>query len=62
MNILTNIGASTYTIATPPKPVGYWILDPNPLSAHTMFSIFAKPTDKQIKNTEEAFGWKWKDA
>jgi hypothetical protein len=47
----------------PPKPVGYWIIDPPGSCAyHTLFSVYNKPTDQQIKNTEEAFGWKWKDA
>jgi len=27
-----------------------------------MFSMYQKPTDEQIKNTEELLGWKWKDA
>jgi hypothetical protein len=27
-----------------------------------MFSMYQKPTDDHIKNTEELLGWKWKDA
>lgn len=61
MNTVEDIPAY-YTIMQPPKPVGYWILDPSPTGPNTSFSMYAKPTDKQIKNTEEAFGWKWKDA
>lgn len=47
-------------IAPTPKPVGYWVLYAH---AHTktMFSMYAKPTDEQIKNTEELLGWTWKD-
>ncbi len=39
----------------PPQPVGYWDF------GGCYISIFIKPTEQQIKNTEEAFGWKWKD-
>jgi hypothetical protein len=40
------------------------VIDPSPDEGHgpsTMFHVFRKPTDEQIKNTEQAFGWKWKD-
>jgi hypothetical protein len=51
-----------YIFAAPqPVPVGYWILDPGG-AVHTQFAVFSKPTDEQIKNTEQMFGWKWKDA
>jgi len=50
-----------YTFFKPPEPVGYWVLDPQGL-VNTMFSMYSKPTDEQIKNTEELLGWKWKDA
>lgn len=45
----------------PPKPVGSWTLDPNPSHIMTKFVMYTKPTDEQIKNTEEMFGWKWQD-
>jgi len=50
-----------YTITQPPKPVGYWVLyeqAPQTIS----FAMHHKPTDEQIKNTEQLLGWKWKDA
>jgi hypothetical protein len=50
-----------YTFAKPPEPVGFWILDPQG-AWKTHFSMYSKPTDQQIKNTEELLGWKWKDA
>jgi hypothetical protein len=50
-----------YSFAKPPEPVGYWILDPQGLWK-TQFAMYSKPTDEQIKNTEELLGWKWKDA
>ena len=50
-----------YTFAKPPEPVGYWILDPQGVWK-TQFAMYSKPTDEQIKNTEELLGWKWKDA
>lgn len=55
--------STTYTItnAKPPEPIGYWVLDFSSFGPSTMFAIYKKPTDIQIKNTEETFGWKWKD-
>ena len=52
---------NSYTFLGPPKPVGYWILDPQGLWK-TKFTMHSKPTDEQIKNTEEFFGWRWEDA
>lgn len=55
---------TVYKLQKPPKSVGAWVIDPSPDEGHgpsTMFYIFRKPTDEQIKNTEQAFGWKWKD-
>jgi hypothetical protein len=51
----------TYTFIQPPKPIGYWVLyeqAPQRIS----FSMYHKPTDEQIKNTEQLLGWKWRDA
>ena len=39
-----------------PTYVGSWVIGGN-----FHISIETKPTDEQIKNTEEMFGWKWKD-
>jgi hypothetical protein len=39
-----------------PTYVGHWVLGD---SWH--ISMLTKPTDEQIKNTEELLGWKWKD-
>jgi hypothetical protein len=50
-----------YKFYKTPEPVGYWILDPGGV-VRTQFSMYSKPTDQQIKNTEELLGWKWKDA
>ena len=48
------------TFAPQHKAVGGWVLYPNaPLT--TKFMMYAKPTDEQIKNTEELLGWKWED-
>lgn len=59
-----NVPASTTTMSLlkPPSPVGYWILDPFSTGYKSMISMYAKPTDEQIANTERTFGWKWKDA
>jgi hypothetical protein len=53
--------AGNYAFIKPPEPVGYWILDPQGVW-HTHFTMYSKPTDEQIKNTEQLLGWKWKDA
>jgi hypothetical protein len=43
-----------------PKPVGAWVLYPfAPMI--TKFMMYSKPTDEQIKNTEELLGWKWEE-
>ena len=53
----------SYTIFSPPKPIGYWVLYPNDEGLTvTKFSMYNKPTDEQIKNTEELLGWKWENA
>jgi hypothetical protein len=54
------VNTSTYAFFQPPKPVGAWVLDPGGV-VHTQFSMYSKPTDEQIKNTEAMFGWKWRD-
>ena len=72
--MITNIQTNMFQTATeetsaetwlrlsqPPKPVGSWTLDPNPGHLTTKFVLYAKPTDEQIKNTEEMLGWKWQD-
>ena len=49
-----------YSFITPPKPVGYWCLY-QVQGCSTQFAVWNKPTDEQIKNTEELLGWKWKE-
>ena len=49
------------TFHEPSKPVGYWVMYPG--SAYTVkFTIYMRPTDDQIKNTEALLGWGWEDA
>ena len=50
-----------YKFSEPPKPVGRWILYPQ-TTPYISFAVYRKPTDEQIKNTEELLGWKWEDA
>ena len=50
-----------YAISQYPQPVGYWVLYPQ-VAPTTMFSMYHKPTDEQIKNTEHLLGWQWRDA
>jgi hypothetical protein len=51
---------TAYTFMQPSKPVGYWVMYPQgPL--HTSFAMYHKPTDEQIKNTEQLLGWGWRD-
>jgi len=51
----------SYKIYAPPKPVGYWIIDPHSTYSFNTFAMYSKPTDEQIKNTETLLGWGWKD-
>lgn len=51
----------TYALPQPPKPVGYWVLYAEGCYK-TKFTMYHKPADHQIKNTEEMLGWKWEDA
>jgi hypothetical protein len=50
-----------YTIMKQPKIVGFWVLYPQG-GVSTQFGMYHKPTDEQIKNTEQLLGWGWKDA
>ena len=50
-----------WKICMPPKPVGWWCLY-QVQGYSTQFAVWNKPTDEQIKNTEELLGWKWKEA
>lgn len=50
-----------YSILKPPTPVGYWVLYPGGTYT-TKFSMYARPTNEQIKNTEQLLGWKWEEA
>ena len=39
------------------QPVGRWWIGDN-----FCIGLYKRPTDQQIKNTEELLGWKWEDA
>ena len=43
-----------------PDPIGYWCLYDG--SPKTVFAMYQKPTDEQIKNTTELLGWIWENA
>jgi len=60
-NDLTWINAYTVTAIQQPKVMGWWVLYPQ-ASPTTQFAMYHKPTDEQIKNTEQLLGWGWKDA
>jgi len=44
-----------------PKVVGWLVLYPQESTAN-YFAMYYKPTDEQIKNTEQLLGCGWKDA
>jgi hypothetical protein len=50
-----------YTFAGTPKPIGSWVLYPQ-ATPYIKFAVYHKPTEEQIKNTEQLLGWKWEDA
>lgn len=55
--------ANNAVLITPvaPKPSGCWVLYDN--APHkTRFYVYHRPTDEQIKNTEQLLGWKWEEA
>jgi hypothetical protein len=45
-----------YQIMKTPEYVGSWCIGGN-----CFINVTKKPTDAQIKNTEEMFGWEWVD-
>ena len=45
-----------------PETVGYWRLSYGNNISYTQFAMFGRPTDEQIKNTEELLGWEWVEA
>jgi len=55
------IESASYTIATLPKPVGYWVLYEG-APVKTKFAMYHKPARHLIFNTEQLLGWKWEDA
>jgi len=55
-----DLNTTHYKFVEPTKPVGAWILYPG-APWTTRFTMYAKPTDEQIKNTEQLLGWKWED-
>ena len=44
-----------------PEAVGYWRLAYGS-SNYTQFAMYGRPTDEQIKNTQELLGWDWVEA
>lgn len=45
-----------------PDAVGFWRLSYGNDRSYTQFAMYARPTDEQIKNTEELLGWTWIEA
>ena len=45
-----------YQIMKTPEYVGSWFI-----GGSCFINVKEKPTDEQIKNTEEMFGWEWVD-
>jgi len=56
----TKLSAGSFEFHEPFKPVGHWQIGPG--NVGILFPVYEKPTDEQIKNTEELLGWKWKDS
>jgi hypothetical protein len=52
---------SGITFNKQPEVIGYWRLGYGHSTSWTQFAMFAKPTQQQIKNTEELLGWTWVD-
>lgn len=62
-NHLSELIANSPTLhfAAQPKPVGFWVLYPGS-ATKIKFTVFVRPTDEQIKNTEALLGWGWEEA
>ena len=60
-NKLLYTSNKAYKLYEPPKPIGYWCLYRTE-GFSTQFAMYDKPTAEQIKNTENALGWVWRDA
>ena len=58
---MTTETLGTYTLAVPPKPVGYWVLY-GEVSFNISFSMYHKPNRIQRWFTTKLLGWTWKDA
>ena len=52
---------SNITFASQPQPVGAWVLYPG-AQLRTKFMMYVRPTDEQIKATEQLLGWGWEEA
>jgi hypothetical protein len=48
-----------FTMVKPQTPVGGWKMDPTSYSV--TIAVYARPTDEQIKATNQTFGWTWVD-
>ena len=57
-----SIDNSQITFMKPPEPVGAWVLYPGSPWGTVQFQMYKRPTDEQIKNTEELLGWGWVEA
>jgi hypothetical protein len=53
---------SGITFNKQPDAVGFWKLSYGNETSFTQFAMYARPTDQQIKNTEELLGWTWVEA
>jgi|GEM_PF-1866947 len=58
---LSTTAPSSFSFTGFPQPVGAWVLYPG-AGPTTKFMMYRKPTDEQVKATEELLGWGWEDA
>lgn len=56
----STVNGPMLAFASQPKPVGWWVLYAQG-PQRTVLAMYHKPTDEQIKNTEQLLGWKWRD-
>lgn len=48
-----------YRFFVSPQAAGFWIIGGEP---GLRVAVTKRPTDQQIKNTTEMFGWEWREA
>lgn len=58
----TEEGLGSFTLSSPPPPVGYWVMPGGTATWYTKFAVYKKPRWHVRKMMLWVFGWDWEDA